>query len=67
MPEEKICPLFLIFYKTENVTCIENLCSLWSSSSHTCSITFGTNILFNISESLQKLVDILSTRLPDKT
>lgn len=66
MPGDKICPLFLIFYKTDNVTCIENLCSLWSPSNHTCSITFGIDILFNISESLQKLIDILSTRLPEK-
>lgn len=66
MPIDKICPLFLIFYKTKNNTCIESECELWSESSSLCSITEGMLNLSYIHESLRTLIDILSTRLPEK-
>lgn len=67
MPDEKICPLFLIFYKTSNFSCIKKLCELWSDSGERCIFVSSLSRLSHISESLQKLVDILCTRLPDST
>ncbi len=67
MPVKKICPLFLIFYKTENNTCIEELCSFWSESGLRCTFVSGLSRLSNISDSLRTLIDIVSTRLPDKS
>lgn len=67
MPEVKICPFFLIFYKTTNNTCIESQCNLWSESSSLCSITEGMLNLSYLHESLRTLIDIINDRIPDRT
>lgn len=38
MKRVKICPLFLVFFKTENIDCIEDRCALWSDIEEGCSI-----------------------------
>ena len=63
---DKICPLFMIFYKTSNNTCIQELCEFWSDSGKRCIFVSGLSRLSHISESLSKLVDILCIRLPEK-
>ena len=66
MPLDKICPFYLIFYKTSNNTCIKSACEFWSREMTTCSITYVSQSLHNISVALRTLIDIVSTRLPEK-
>lgn len=41
MSVEKICPLFLIFYKTSNNTCVKSEFELWDDDvSHCCIRSF---------------------------
>lgn len=58
MPEERICPLFLIFYKTQNVSCIEELCELWSPEIKKCCIWVGMSAIVSVSEAINRLCDL---------
>ena len=66
MPVPKICPLFLIFFKNKNITCIQERCELWLDSGQYCIFVSYSHTLKYIGDSLQTLIDILSTRLSEK-
>ncbi|MBA7477065.1 hypothetical protein ES707_12463 [subsurface metagenome] len=55
MPGEKICPLFLIFYKTTNNTCIKSECELWSTETSMCSVAMGMNAILSVADAIRGL------------
>lgn len=65
MPKEKICPLFLIFYKTTNNTCIKSKCEFWSEPMSMCSIVVGLNGILSISDALRGLSEHIKSSYPD--
>lgn len=58
MPEQKICPLYLIFYKTHNFSCIEELCELWHPEIKKCCIWVGMSSIVSLSEAVNRLSEL---------
>lgn len=65
MSEQRICPLFLILYKTQNVSCIKELCELWSADLGVCSITVGMHGLVSIADAIRGLSEHIKSNFPD--
>ncbi|GAJ12210.1 unnamed protein product [marine sediment metagenome] len=65
MPEGKICPLFLIFYKTSNNTCIKSECELWSTETSMCSIFMGMNAILSVADALRGISENIKTHFPE--
>ena len=65
MPKEKICPLFLIFYKTTNNTCIKSECQLWSTGTSMCSIAMGMNSILSVADALSGISEQIKNHYPE--
>ncbi len=62
MPEGKICPFFLIFYKEKQHLCIESQCQLWYPAGERCSILAIPEGIYAIADQLVKLNEILDSK-----
>lgn len=58
MSLKRICPFFLIFFKTENINCIMSECELWSEKSCMCSISLVQHRLLSLSDSINRLIEL---------
>jgi hypothetical protein len=65
MPVDKICPLFLIFYKTENNTCIKSNCEFWSGDMKMCGITLGMLAILSIADALRGISELIKNHYPE--
>jgi hypothetical protein len=65
MPENKTCPLFLIFYKGEHTDCIKSECELWSTETSMCSIFMGMNAILSVADALRGISEQIKNHYPE--
>ncbi len=65
MPDNRTCPFYLIFFKTENVFCNKSECELWSTETSMCSIAMGMNAILSVADALRGISENIKNHFPE--